>query len=46
MFRRSYTMNTEITSFVTESYDKTCKLLEDGVRTPKHVTVILVLILY
>jgi len=26
--------------------DKTCKLPEDGVRTPKHVGVILILVLY
>jgi len=26
--------------------DKTCKLREDGVRTPKHVGIILILILY
>jgi len=26
--------------------DKTCKIPKDGVRTPKHVVVILILILY
>ena len=46
MFRCFYAILREITNFVLTLADEICNLCEDGVRTPKHIGVILVLILY